>query len=440
MKGKFNPIDFENNSSEEQKRIRIRVSAKKLAKREKVTLILQHTDSLLKGNYSISVRLIDTITIAKQQTAASFFERTLLEYKPTKYKKNTLILPEMRGELISGKIIPKKKGLPIAEKKIGFSIPGENYILKIATTNTHGTFYINLEEDYESENALTQVLDEQENYSIELNKHQSFNYDSLVFDTSFRITQKMKKMIKERSVFNQISAVFFLETPDTLINKKPRPPFYGSKFNEYVLDDFTRFPTVKETTVEIIPSLSVKKNIENQDQFIVKSTQEEFENLNELLPLILIDGVLIQNHKLLLDCDARIIEKIIVVRNNYFLGTKIYQGIIDVKTKNHNFFKNLSDSSVNTVKLFKPQPLKKYFTQKYSNSTKDKSNHLPDYRYQLLWNPDLNLNTSERQIEFFTSDIAGDYEISIEGFTETGKPVLPSHYSTGPGKPATKSC
>ena len=49
--------------------------------------------------------------------------------------------------------------------------------------------------------------------------------------------------------------------------------------------------------------------------------------------------------------------------------------------------------------------------------------HIPDYRYQLLWKPDLNLNEGEMSIEFFTSDITGDFEISLEGYTNNGIPV-----------------
>ena len=55
--------------------------------------------------------------------------------------------------------------------------------------------------------------------------------------------------------------------------------------------------------------------------------------------------------------------------------------------------------------------------------TKVKSNQIPDFRQQLLWIPNLKLNKDGTTIEFFTSDIIGNYEIRVEGFTVKGKPV-----------------
>jgi hypothetical protein len=42
----------------------------------------------------------------------------------------------------------------------------------------------------------------------------------------------------------------------------------------------------------------------------------------------------------------------------------------------------------------------------------------------LLWEPNYNLlpNTT-KEVEFFTSDVPGSYEISLEGFTTGGKAV-----------------
>ena len=42
---------------------------------------------------------------------------------------------------------------------------------------------------------------------------------------------------------------------------------------------------------------------------------------------------------------------------------------------------------------------------------------VPDYRTTLYWNPTVKL------VEFYTSDAPADYDISIEGVTQTGKIV-----------------
>ena len=48
----------------------------------------------------------------------------------------------------------------------------------------------------------------------------------------------------------------------------------------------------------------------------------------------------------------------------------------------------------------------------------------PDYRTTLYWNPTVKLDdTGPAIVEFYTSDAPADYDISIEGVTQTGKIV-----------------
>ena len=47
---------------------------------------------------------------------------------------------------------------------------------------------------------------------------------------------------------------------------------------------------------------------------------------------------------------------------------------------------------------------------------------VPDYRTTLYWNPTVKLDdTGQATIEFYTSDAPADYDISIEGVTQTGE-------------------
>ena len=49
---------------------------------------------------------------------------------------------------------------------------------------------------------------------------------------------------------------------------------------------------------------------------------------------------------------------------------------------------------------------------------------VPDYRTTLYWNPSVEFDeTGRATVEFYTSDAPADYDISIEGVTQTGKIV-----------------
>ena len=69
---------------------------------------------------------------------------------------------------------------------------------------------------------------------------------------------------------------------------------------------------------------------------------------------------------------------------------------------------------------------KKYFNQTYtSNDTglPDSTSRIPDYRNQLLWIPDFKLEKEETTLDFFTSDVSGDFEVRLEGFSSKGEPI-----------------
>ena len=62
-----------------------------------------------------------------------------------------------------------------------------------------------------------------------------------------------------------------------------------------------------------------------------------------------------------------------------------------------------------------------YFFPDYS-ADKQKLERVPDHRLQLYWNPDVSVtNDRGTALEFYTSDVVGDFEIVIEGFLGDGR-------------------
>jgi hypothetical protein len=115
------------------------------------------------------------------------------------------------------------------------------------------------------------------------------------------------------------------------------------------------------------------------------------------------------------------IYKISIVAGQYFLGPKAFNGIISFITKNHDFVSSQSGSYIIDASILRPTIKKEYFTPNYTD--KAKLERIPDYRYQLLWLPEVTLASKETPISFYTSDVTGTFEISLEGFTDQGIPV-----------------
>ena len=380
--------------------------------REKIEISVLNANPIINsGNYSISVNKIDSIIIPKMYSANNY--KKLFEH--SELKTNTF-LPELRGELISGKVL-NANNEPVQNSKVAIAIPGKNFLLKIATTNSEGSFYSYLNQSYESDNATFQVLNN-ENLYISIDRITNLGPNNLQFP-DFSIKSEMRNTILNRSVQNQIEnsyASIKLNKEDSIF---PIAPFYQSKITKtYLLDDYTRFSSVKETVIEIMPEVFIKKHKDNSTFHIIIS--EDRSNL-DILPMLIIDGVLVQNHEELLAYNPNKINKIHLIGSQYIYGSEIYEGIISVETKNGDYTTSTSGNYIKNVNLFKPLTKKQYFQQHYDGNLK--FDRIPDYRNILFWEPYLTFPKKNNQISFYASDIPGYYHIRLEGFNEDGSPI-----------------
>ncbi len=399
--------------------LQLLLNKKVFSKREEVQLTIRSIKGNAgQGNYSVSVKKKDTFRVPVKYTSKTY--TSLYTSKKDKYA-SEVIPPELRGELVSGKITSTEPKVLVANKKIAVSIPGENYELQIAAANEEGVFYFNVDKEHNESNVLVQVLGNQDKYMVELLDAKSPDYKTLSF-YKFRLTTEMKPAILERSVYNQIRNGYFSVKPDTLKVLQEKTRFYGDMAQVYDLDDYTRFPTIRETLVEIVNNAWIKKIGEEEYVFQVRGydyTTADF----VFLPLVIIDGVIIQDHSSIINYNANKIKRIKLIRDLYFLNSQMFQGVIDIETIEGDYHESIKANGLYSLQLPKPLPVKKYYQERYDRIAKDKADHIPDYRHQLLWKPNFKLTNDVSTIDFFTSDNTGDYEISIEGFTNQGKPI-----------------
>ena len=132
--------------------------------------------------------------------------------------------------------------------------------------------------------------------------------------------------------------------------------------------------------------------------------------------LLIVDGYIIDNHNDFIAFDAKKIKSIEVIREEYYFGAKLFQGIININTFGNLYKPQQSNNKKFT--LLKPLEEKIIF---HPNYDKNKLQKIPDFRTQLYWNPSIKLNT--QKLSFYTSDVAGIYKIEIQGYTKHNKPI-----------------
>jgi len=227
-------------------------------------------------------------------------------------------------------------------------------------------------------------------------------------------------------VYNQIENSYYSVKPDSIISSALKDPFDGGTPTVIVLDEYTRFPTVRETLVEVVDNVWVKKLNNGEYTFWVREELEDYESDYESdPPIVLIDGIFVPDHTSILDFDARRIEKISILRDPLVLGDKKYLGMVVMETFEGDYLNQIPQNTIGKKELLLPTPKKNYFNQSYAGENREKYESIPDYRSQLYWNPSILINQDSNSVsyEFYTSDYIGDYEIVLEGFTTYGKPI-----------------
>ena len=404
---KENSAPTKNNVSATKDKLGIELNKDSYGKREKVSISFSDDLEILEGaNISVSVRKYDELNGIKQPSSKNFNNAEVENFKMR-------FLPEMRGRIISGRIENEKNPELIKNLAVAYYVPNAPERFRVFETTTDGSFSFALEEPVEYEKAYLKV-------TKGLNTDYKINIDSSFIDYRIKspekivISSSIKNELQQRAVYNQIQQSYLTIKSDSITPGEQKDDFFGKKATVYDLDEYTRFSTLEEVFVEIIQFASFKKK---GDIYIpnIRTYNAETDFGNP--PLLLIDGVIVLDYNDFYYMDAKLIEKISIVRDKYFYGPEIYQGIIIVETIKEDVSDNKADYTLNMIKS---QPVKYYYSPNYSSAEKKAElSRIPDYRSQLLWQPGFN----KKGIEFFTSDLTGLFKIKIEGFLKNGKGI-----------------
>ena len=327
-------------------------------------------------------------------------------------------LPELRGEVVSGTILDKESQQPVENIRISLSLPGDQYLFNVATSNSEGKFRFIVNREYDNTKAALQVLSQDwDRYQINMDEYGK-EYENLEF-AGFKLSKSMKDYILRKSIHNQIENVYREARSDSMVPAQHVTPFYRNFTEVYNLDDYTRFNSIPETIIEVVDQVSIRKLDDVERVFEVRP-KEGFTDLS-LLPIVFVDGLFIRKHEDIMGYSAKKIKSIKFSRDKILLGSQMFQGVVSLETIEGDFYSDFYTPHIVSLDLFKPQPRKQYHVQEYNGSMNQE--RIPDFRHQLFWEPNLDLSGGSKEITFYTSDVPGVYELVLEGFTSNGNPV-----------------
>ena len=362
---------------------------------------------------SVSVAGKDFVSVGESDISTFQKNRTK---KSTKFTGE--FLPEYEGHIVTGKIIDNQTGMAGANELLaaGLAFPSEGIRFFAAQkSNVEDVRFFTSNISGMNEIA-TVVYNTNENYRVEIqspfvNRYASETMPALRLDSAYF------GRLLHRSVALQ---VFHYFSEDLSKNRNIPEQYLKMKPTwSYLLDEYTRFTTMREVFIEFIIGARFRKNA-NKQEISVLVKRGNYYNYG-MMPLVMLDGVPVSDHDAIYNYDPLTVERINIYYGPCVLGGYMFDGIVEMTTY-RRLHQDLHLSKSSQILTYEgPQLPYRLDTPDYSEE-KNRRSRMPDGRHTLLWNPDVcpDGKTSIR-LPFDTSDLTGEFQATVEGVTEDGQ-------------------
>jgi hypothetical protein len=246
--------------------------------------------------------------------------------------------------------------------------------------------------------------------------------------SSFQLTEEIKNQLLTRSIAMQVQDVYYEDYTTRFRNPiQDSTAFYGKPDAAYLLDDYTRFPVMEEVMREYVPGVFVRKH---KDGFHFKVLDNIHKAVFQDDPLVMLDGLPIFDINKIMEFDPLKIKKLDVLTRKYYVGQFTFPGVVSYTTYQGDLGGFQLDPRTISLDYEGLQLHREFFSPQYETQHQ-RSSRLPDQRNLLFWSPTIITNQDgKQQVEFYTSDLTGEYTIVVEGLGADGSAGHATHSFT----------
>jgi len=329
-------------------------------------------------------------------------------------------LPEFEGPVVNGKVINKLTGGPGTGTIALLSVPGIDYAFSSATSDAQGNIYFGFKDIYKNNALVVQPAQfKDSNYRIDITNTYSDKFTSNFFHPLV-LSKNQENALLVRSISNQVENTYAVNKKrQYLVNFTDTISFYGKPDRSFNLEDFTRFQTMEEVLREYVDDVRVRKE---GDKFNFKVRNKLFNTYFEDNPLILLDGIPISDASKIIALDPQKIRRIEVVTHRYYIGSSVFDGIVNIKSYSGELGATQIDPNSLVVEFEGLQQQREFYSPQYSSKEAAES-HIPDFRNVLIWSPQIKTGSGGKsRLSFYTSDLKGKFAVIVQGITKEGLP------------------
>ena len=385
-----------------------------------LSLSLSNRDGIIPpDNTSIGAFMGAAASAAQAAAGASAAARASAgaESAPTAVVSAAAELPEYEGEIIRGRIagatIDEIEGLkgrsafisvPTEKSDLYSSVVDNDGMIKFVTNNIYGTKEMVCEIE---DNDLARC-------HIELIS--PFVSPKLKGIPALQMAPSIKEDLQRRGLSVQLCRSFSADTLASLMPIRENPLIPSFDAIEYKLDDYKRFPVMRELFIEFINEIKVRR-VDGKEQLKVKTHLEERVSLfDKNNSLIMVDGIPVFDHSQVIEYDPLLVESVVVYPYKYYTGWRSFCGMANFVTYKKNLPGIKFNDGVRVVQ-FKGCSYPMAFT------CQEIGEDFPDYRELLYWHPQIKLPAGESSsIKVKIPANVKEIRICAEGMIENGTP------------------
>ena len=329
---------------------------------------------------------------------------------------------EQDSHYLNGRLLDKISGKPFSGKYVFLSYPGKVAGLQNSRTDSAGNFSFILPLTDEPIDLVIQPEEAKLQSSVMIMPSFCDNCCS-EHENSDSSVVKVAEYINKWAINYQVNKIYGIGSGAEPVRNQSLLPvtgrFYGKPDIELVMDDYVKLPLMEEVFFELTPGVILKKR---KGSYSVSMADPASGRIYEKDPLVMIDGVVINDLTPLAALDPELVEKIDIVKDLYMVGNYIFFGIVNVITREGHIGNISLPEYAVRMKYRVADKSGIFVTPDYSDS-KTREARIPDFRNTLFWSPLTRFEENgQSSAEFWSSDIAGKYRISINGTDNLGNP------------------
>ena len=333
---------------------------------------------------------------------------------------NNDFLPEYEGHIIRGKIVNIETNQPATGEDKIFSLLGfigdgvrlfggridNGADINFITTQIAGTH----------EMAISTITSSNNRYRI--NIETPFESHSERNIPEFRLNRDWEDQLLRRGVGLQVLSAYTADSMSLVDTTYTHFQYKADR--SYVLDEYTRFTSMEELVIEFMRSLRFR--FYNGKRYL-SVLVDDLGTLTIGSSVVLLDGIPIMDHNIIYNYNPLLIKKVEVFKNWIVFGGMHFEGLVSITTYKNDYPGLVTDGTTNIFDYEGTQVHRYFYSPSYGRQSK-KNDMIPDYRHTLLWMPEVKTGGQQSlSIPFSTSDLTGDFMITVEGITKDGKVV-----------------